>query len=427
MEWNTGTVIEATPDGDGLVRNVTVQPHKRPKEKKEKGPKKMSIHYLVLLKEVHNADSSPKINLQEIKDGETRKEVLLTVRPEEMSPELELQEMFGVDKIERKPVRPTKRPGHSDSYTDQELGFLNRTANQVLDKLRRGKRDSSMESGVGNGVVPPSSDGSARINPEAQGSGGKGFFRKLKAIFPKNAKGLMKVFSSCCQKQPDYEILEETEKSESKESQDRTPETEAAQPATQRKVIEWCNECAKRGASTKWHLPEDCSRLRKNGIKVEEETPGKTLTIKAEVYEERCQFCAASSKEHGIFKCPRLGEGLAKMGFTVEEKEGSPKEIKLPRALCSPESPRLSSPTWPDNFDVGPRRPEVARRRKNGSSVRMDGIESEPVLNVTILKRPTSIRRNSSFPVTTSRQPKSYEQRKEEYAQARLKILGASE
>ena len=82
LEWNTGTIVEALPDGDGLVRNVTVQPHKRPNEKREKRPKKMSIHHLVLLKEVHKADTRPDTKLQEIEDERIREEVLLTVRPE---------------------------------------------------------------------------------------------------------------------------------------------------------------------------------------------------------------------------------------------------------------------------------------------------------------------------------------------------------
>ena len=36
LEWITGTITEALPDSDGLVRNVTVQPHKRPNERKER-------------------------------------------------------------------------------------------------------------------------------------------------------------------------------------------------------------------------------------------------------------------------------------------------------------------------------------------------------------------------------------------------------
>ena len=115
------------------------------------------------------------------------------------------------------------------------------------------------------------------------------------------------------------------------------------------------------------------------------------------------------------------------MGFTVVEQEGSPTEVRLPKVLDNPEPQDLASPKWSSRFDVEPRRQENVTRKKNGCSVRVDGINAEPVLKVTILKRPTSARRNSSSPVTSSRQLKSYEQRKEEYAQARLKILGASE
>ena len=115
------------------------------------------------------------------------------------------------------------------------------------------------------------------------------------------------------------------------------------------------------------------------------------------------------------------------MGFTVVEEEGSPAELRLPRALSNPELPRLSSPTWPSGFDVKPQMTENARRKKNGSSVRIEGINSEPVLKVTILKRPISARSNVSSPVTDLRPRKNYEQRKKEYAQARLRILGSSE
>ena len=145
LEGNTGTIIEALPDRDGLVRSVTVQPHKRPNERSEGRPKKMSIHYLVLLKEVHNADTSSDTKLQEIEDGRPTQEVLLTVRPEEMSPELELQEMFGVEKIEKRPLRPNPRPDPSDSYTEKELGFLNATAEQVLDKITRERKAPNIQ------------------------------------------------------------------------------------------------------------------------------------------------------------------------------------------------------------------------------------------------------------------------------------------
>ena len=116
------------------------------------------------------------------------------------------------------------------------------------------------------------------------------------------------------------------------------------------------------------------------------------------------------------------------MGFSVVEKEGSPAELRLPKALYNPELSRLSSPTWPSRFDVRPQRNGNARGKKNGSSVQIaDEIHSEPVLKVTILKRPTSARSNSSSTATSARLRKSYEQRKEEYAQARLRILGSSE
>ena len=115
------------------------------------------------------------------------------------------------------------------------------------------------------------------------------------------------------------------------------------------------------------------------------------------------------------------------MGFTVVEKEGSPAELRIPKVVSSSEPPRLASPTWPTEFDVAPRWKDNARRKKNGSSVRIDGIDSEPVLKVTILKRPISARINVSPRNTSSRPRKSYEQRRKEYAQARLRILGSSE
>ena len=115
------------------------------------------------------------------------------------------------------------------------------------------------------------------------------------------------------------------------------------------------------------------------------------------------------------------------MGFTVVEKEGSPAELRLPKVVSPTEPLKLSSPTWPTEFDVAPRWKDTARRQKNGSSVRMDGIEPEPVLKVTILKRPFSAKSHASSPDTIPRPLKSYEQRRQEYAQARLRILGSSE
>ena len=147
----------------------------------------------------------------------------------------------------------------------------------------------------------------------------------------------------------------------------------------------------------RWHLAKNCPRLQEIEQKREGETAGNLLTTKAEVHEERCQFCAASSKEHGIFKCPRLGEGLARMGFSVVEKEGSPAELRLPKALYKPELSRLSSPMWPSGFDVRSQENENARGMKNGSAIQIaDEIHSESVLKVTILKRPTSTTSNSS-------------------------------
>ena len=116
------------------------------------------------------------------------------------------------------------------------------------------------------------------------------------------------------------------------------------------------------------------------------------------------------------------------MGFSVVEKEGSPTELRLPKALYKPELSRLSSPTWPSRFDVRFPTNRNARGKKNGSSVQIaDEIHSGPVLKVTILKRPTSARSNSSSTAISARLRKSYEQRKEDYAQARLRILGSSE
>ena len=109
-------------------------------------------------------------------------------------------------------------------------------------------------------------------------------------------------------------------------------------------------------------------------------------------------------------------------------KTGSPAELRLPKALYKPELSRLSSPTWPSRFDVRPQGNGNVGGRKNGSSVLIaDEIHSGPVMKVTILQRPTSDRSNPSSPKMSPRLLKSYEQRKEEYAQARRRILGASE
>ena len=95
----------------------------------------------------------------------------------------------------------------------------------------------------------------------------------------------------------------------------------------------------------RWHLAKNCPYLQEIEQRTEGETAGNLLTANVEVYEERYQFCAASSKEHGIFKCPRLGEGLSKMGFTVVEESGSPAELRLPKALENPEPSKLPTPT----------------------------------------------------------------------------------
>ena len=237
---------------------------------------------------------------------------------------------------------------------------------------------------------------------------------------------MAKVFLKCCRGQPDHDLLEEIQRNELEEPQEPPPELTVVQPGTG-KGTRWCEICAKEGRFMRWLPAKNCPYLQAVEQKTEGETAGNLLTTNAEVHEERCQFCAASSKEHGIFKCPRLGEGLARMVFSVVEKEGSPAEIRLPKAFYNPEISKQSSPTWPPRFDVRSQMNENARGKKNGSSVQIaDEIHSEPVLKVTILKRPTSARSNSSSTATSARLRKSYEQRKEEYAQARLRILTSS-
>ena len=302
LEWITGTITEALPDSDGLVRTVTVQPHKRPNERKERRPKKMSIHYLVLLKEVHNADSSQEMKLQEIEDGMMRKEVLLTVRPEEMSPELDLQEMFGIEKIEKKPLRPNSRPASSDSYTDQELEYLQTTAEQVLDKISREREVPHRPKDCSKNEITH--------KPPARQSWFRRDAKRFKAMFQKKAEQVAKVFLKCCRSQPDYDLLEEIQRNEVEEMQEQPPEVSVAQPGTG-KGSRWCKACAKEGSVTGWHLVKNCPHLQEVEQRKEGNIAENLLTTNAEVYEERCQFCAAPSKEHGIFKCPRLGEGLA--------------------------------------------------------------------------------------------------------------------
>ena len=50
LEWPTGVIKAVTVDKDGLVRKVTVQPHKRPGQSNYPQPRERAIHDLVLIK-----------------------------------------------------------------------------------------------------------------------------------------------------------------------------------------------------------------------------------------------------------------------------------------------------------------------------------------------------------------------------------------
>ena len=181
----------------------------------------------------------------------------------------------------------------------------------------------------------------------------------------------------------------------------------------------------------------------------------------------KCLFCSAPRKDHGEFNCPHLKEGLAKLGLKTQECIQTPTFVTFPDTQRRPASsqqqkrsskkgttvsdcpacpqyvphdparcqlvqgskwtengakdvaqsprqempllpaPSTVSPTWPKEFDVAPLR-----------------VKSD---KITILKRPASAPRKSYSQALKETNWKSLEQRKAEYDQARIRIMGSAE
>ena len=70
LEWSTGTIIEVHPSADGLVRRVTLQPHKRKGKATTETPRQRAIHYLVLIKRMVYKDHPSVVNTRDISNAE---------------------------------------------------------------------------------------------------------------------------------------------------------------------------------------------------------------------------------------------------------------------------------------------------------------------------------------------------------------------
>ena len=185
----------------------------------------------------------------------------------------------------------------------------------------------------------------------------------------------------------------------------------------------------------------------------------------AEIHPEpvdKCLFCSAPRRDHGEFNCPYRSEGLARLGLKTQERMETPTFLTIPDTQRRPTSrrkrkcitvsdcpacpryvphdlarcrfvqgskwtedgvkdvaqsprqetqllptPSTVSPTWPEEFDVAP------------LPVKSD--------KITILKRPASAPRKSHSQDLKQSHWKGLEQRKAEYDQARIRILGSAE
>ena len=188
------------------------------------------------------------------------------------------------------------------------------------------------------------------------------------------------------------------------------------------------------------------------------------VRVTAEIHPEpvdKCMFCQSPRSDHGEVNCPYREEGLVKLGLksqqhieppafatfsdtnrrpTSTSKQGTAMSDCPACPQCVPhdpercqlvqgskwtengaedvaQSPRQElqllptpstvSPTWPEEFDVAP------------LPVKSD--------KITILKRPASAPRKSYSQALKETHWKSLEQRKAEYDQARIRILGSAE
>ena len=135
--------------------------------------------------------------------------------------------------------------------------------------------------------------------------------------------------------------------------------------------------------------------------------------------------------------CPQfVPHDLARCGLVQGSKwsEDGAKDVAQSPLQELQRRPRLStvSPTWPGEFDVAnlpdksDKKQGSRRLGRKGSAIRkaFENAGSSLMPKITILKRPASAPRKSYSQALRETHCKSFEQRKAEYDQARLRILG---
>ena len=95
LQWSTGIIVETIPGRDGLVRKVVVQPHRRRGQKSMPRQLTRAIQYLVLLKEVHTTPEKSGLDIEKLDSIQEQQQVLTTMKPEIVDPELHLPDLFG--------------------------------------------------------------------------------------------------------------------------------------------------------------------------------------------------------------------------------------------------------------------------------------------------------------------------------------------
>ena len=83
LDWATGVIIASTPDKDGLVRKVTVQPYKQPGQTSNPPPKDRAIHDLVLIKAITAQDNPRPDCTTSSKAPENAHTLMSHITPEE--------------------------------------------------------------------------------------------------------------------------------------------------------------------------------------------------------------------------------------------------------------------------------------------------------------------------------------------------------
>ena len=98
-------------------------------------PLTRAIQYLVLLKEIHTTPEEPELDLEQLDSLTEQRQVLTTMKPELIYPELELPDLFGNQERFHRVSRPTKVP--SKGYSDSQISFLQETADGLLTQIKR--------------------------------------------------------------------------------------------------------------------------------------------------------------------------------------------------------------------------------------------------------------------------------------------------